>query len=488
MRFRHDVRSVGARSVVVALVAALAVASWATPAFAGSPVMPPGPPPSGPPTPFVSANVEVQVANSPEGPVLVTGPAATFGADGSGAGFALYAFSGDSEPSSLEAFIDLHCNYSNQAPSSPPTPCTTPWPPLTVPSGTTPVAGPGVVQAELSTVTVTPPAASGLAPYDQVTYFGRPLYGFVKDKAPGQFVGEDFAVFSGVFWLVSPNGQPDAGVAQVGTEVTPSGIALAATMGNAQRTLYMLSYDTPGPSMGMGGGMPGPMSGIGPVGPARPVGPPQAAAAQTTCLSSTGCAAIWPPLLTTGRPVAGPGVDPRLLGELRRPDGALQVTYDGWPVYLYYEDSAPTAAAGATNGEYLLDNHADGVWYEVAPQGGPNPGTAMLTTVDGLVAVSSTAVPPANPDATVYTFTPATSGGTCTGECARFWPPVLTSTAPAEAAGLTGTLGTVQRADGTFQVTYNGAPLYLFSQSLTSGDADGASITTPFGTFAALSS
>ena len=49
---------------------------------------------------------------------------------------------------------------------------------------------------------------------------------------------------------------------------------------------------------------------------------------------------------------------------------------------------------------------ADGVWYEVAPQGGPDLGTARLTSVNGLVAASSTAFPPQNPDATVYTLTP----------------------------------------------------------------------------------
>ena len=197
--------------------------------------------------------------------------------------------------------------------------------------------------------------------------------------------------------------------------------------------------------------------------------------------------AVWPPLLTTGRPTAGPGVDPRLIGELRRPDGTTQVTYSGWPVYVYFADLAPGAAAGLTNGQYLLDNMADGVWYEVAPQGGPNPGTATLASVGGLLAATSTALNPGNSSATVYTLSADTVPGTstCTGTCARFWPPVLTSTAPA-GTGLSGALGTIQRADGTFQVTYNGHPLYFFSQDMSSGDAHGASISTPFGTFAVV--
>jgi predicted lipoprotein with Yx(FWY)xxD motif len=167
-------------------------------------------------------------------------------------------------------------------------------------------------------------------------------------------------------------------------------------------------------------------------------------------------------------------------------NGTFQVTYDGWPVYMYFADLAPGASAGETTGQYLLDNQSDGVWYEVAPQGGPNPGTATLTTVGGLLAVSSSAFPPSNADATVYTFTPATSGGTCTGACARYWPPVLTSTQPVGQGLSANALGTVQRPDGTFQVTYNDQALYLFSQDLMSGDTKGSSISTPYGTFTAV--
>lgn len=51
------------------------------------------------------------------------------------------------------------------------------------------------------------------------------------------------------------------------------------------------------------------------------------------------CARVWPPVLARGRPVAGRGVDPRLLGTTRRADGSLQVTYRDRPMYFYVGDS-----------------------------------------------------------------------------------------------------------------------------------------------------
>jgi len=61
------------------------------------------------------------------------------------------------------------------------------------------------------------------------------------------------------------------------------------------------------------------------------------------------CAQAWPPLTLpagVGRPVAGPGVRTALLGTVRRADGARQVTYNGWPLYLYESDREPGQATG----------------------------------------------------------------------------------------------------------------------------------------------
>jgi predicted lipoprotein with Yx(FWY)xxD motif len=47
------------------------------------------------------------------------------------------------------------------------------------------------------------------------------------------------------------------------------------------------------------------------------------------------CAKAWPPVLTEGRPKAGRGADPKLLGTTERRNGDRQVTYAGKPLYTY---------------------------------------------------------------------------------------------------------------------------------------------------------
>ncbi len=80
---------------------------------------------------------------------------------------------------------------------------------------------------------------------------------------------------------------------------------------------------------------------------------------------------------------------------------------------------------------------------------------------------------------TVYTFAKDVKDSgesNCTGGCLQTWPAltVADGTTPTGAEGVTGTLGTITRADdGTVQVTYNGLPLYFFSGDTAAGDAKG---------------
>jgi predicted lipoprotein with Yx(FWY)xxD motif len=58
----------------------------------------------------------------------------------------------------------------------------------------------------------------------------------------------------------------------------------------------------------------------------------------------------------------------------------------------------------------------------------------------------------------------------CSGACAKAWPPYLTKSAPKAAPGLDSKLlGTTKRSDGTLQVTYAKHPLYYFKEDTKPG-------------------
>jgi predicted lipoprotein with Yx(FWY)xxD motif len=83
----------------------------------------------------------------------------------------------------------------------------------------------------------------------------------------------------------------------------------------------------------------------------------------SACGDDDGCAAEWPPLVSQGAPVAGDGVDASMLSTITRDDGTMQVTYNGWPLYLFEEDTA----AGDMNGQGL--DEFGGLWFLVSPAG-----------------------------------------------------------------------------------------------------------------------
>jgi predicted lipoprotein with Yx(FWY)xxD motif len=356
------------------------------------------------------AAVFVTTSTSRFGRVLVTGSR-----------MSLYVFTGD-------GFPPLACTARNKAKDG--TKCTTVWPPLLATGRLVARRGSGVRQAGLGTVTRNH--------VKQVTYFGHPLYRFVNDVAAGQMNGENFPQFNGQWYLDLTSGRPAIGVASVMTEVSPRlGTVLAGRTALGRRTLYVLSFDTPN---------------------------------KTTCTGP--CAAFWPPLLTSGRAKAGPGVSQRAIGTLRRPDGTFQVTYLGHPVYMFSFDLV-LPVPGRPLGEYLIDPAASGVWYTVTPRGTPDPGTTTVGSEPSgsarILAITNAGFTHAT--ATLYAFSIDTrTMSKCTGLCAKFWPPVLTTRSVKAGRGVNQRmLSTLRRADGTIQVSYNGHPLYFFALGLNSG-------------------
>lgn len=118
--------------------------------------------------------------------------------------------------------------------------------------------------------------------------------------------------------------------------------------------------------------------------------------------------------------------------------------------------SAPSAAA-ATPGASGAASGGDA--YTVAVANGPV--GAFLTGKDGK---------------TLYLFTADKANTTaCTDACAAKWPPFVLDTGETVKAGdgVTGTLATFARPDGTMQVTINGLPLYYFAGDTKAGDTTG---------------
>lgn len=99
--------------------------------------------------------------------------------------------------------------------------------------------------------------------------------------------------------------------------------------------------------------------------------------------------------------------------------------------------------------------------------GGSGSGQALKTTTIGGATVLTNAA-----GLTLYWFVPDTSTqSNCNGSCATYWPPVK---GPVTAgAGVTGTLGTITRSDGSLQATWNGHPLYTYISDSAPGQAKG---------------
>lgn len=82
---------------------------------------------------------------------------------------------------------------------------------------------------------------------------------------------------------------------------------------------------------------------------------------------------------------------------------------------------------------------------------------------------------------TVYAFKRDALGvSNCADQCAVAWPPYTVESADGLTAadGVVGEIGTITRADGTLQVTYNDMPLYFWANDAAAGDVTGHNFRT----------
>ncbi len=206
--------------------------------------------------------------------------------------------------------------------------CAGTWPPTTVGAGQTATAGPGVT-GTLATFTRTDGTT-------QVSYNGAALYYFSGDSAAGDANGQG----KGNVWFVAtPTGAsggspaPSTGAspaASSGSPVYTIGLATGSSgsylTGEDGRSLYVYKKDSQ---------------------------------SKSACTSSN-CTTNWPPLTIdgSGTVAAGSGITGKI-ATFARPDGSMQVSWNGVPVYFFAGDTK----SGDTNGSGVSPD-----WSLAAPK------------------------------------------------------------------------------------------------------------------------
>lgn len=244
----------------------------------------------------------------------------------------------------------------------------------------------------------------------QVTLDNRPLYFYTGDTAPGDVTGQGV----GNVWFSLP-----LDLVRVGG--TPERPILVTSSG---RTLYTFAND------------------------------------EFNWSNCTGdCAVNWPPLaLPAELPIiSSMGADAAFRTSLRA-DGTYHVTFNSRPLYTFSADLQP----GDVNGD-----GAGGVWSVAA--------VTPVVQLGGNAAQGSFLADMSF--RTLYVFANDTTPGTsaCVDGCAANWPPLTipAGASPVAQGYLPGTLGTIQRPDGSTQVTLDGRPVYRFANDANPGDANG---------------
>jgi predicted lipoprotein with Yx(FWY)xxD motif len=194
----------------------------------------------------------------------------------------------------------------------------------------------------------------------------------------------------------------------------------------------------------------------------------------STCTGD--CAKAWPPFTPAGSVTAGTGVDQSLIGSVTLADSSKVITWNHMPLYYFAGDKKP----GDTTGQGV-----DGVWFIVGPRGNVmkrlgayNPSGNAMVNMATNATLSQILVD--GKGMTLYIFTQDTPDkSTCTGDCAKAWPPFTTKGSVTAGSGVQQSmLGTATLADGSKIVTYNHLPLYYWSGDTKPGDVTGQGVSS----------
>jgi predicted lipoprotein with Yx(FWY)xxD motif len=310
--------------------------------------------------------------------------------------------------------------------------CAKAWPPFTVKA-----ASDLVLPAEISASAVKLHARKDGT--QQVVVNGWPLYYWFADKAPGDITGQSVG---DVWWVVDKSGTPIRTVPTIKLGQNSLGSTLVDGKG---LTLYQFDPDK--------------QSGV------------------SVCYDQ--CATAWPPLIVGSEKdlliFQGSGINTSKLKLSPRKDGALQVSYDGWPLYRWFLDKAP----GDNSGQAVNQ-----VWWVMDKDGNVlrNRPTIMFGNTSNR-ALGSVLLAGDGYSLYMYSRDSITLPRTnCYDACATAWPPLVVKDAKeivlTKGGGVDPALvKLVPRLDGSgLQVTYNGWPLYKWQRDTKPGDVTGQAV------------
>ncbi|VVB58640.1 Secreted repeat of uncharacterised function [Candidatus Anstonella stagnisolia] len=252
---------------------------------------------------------------------------------------------------------------------------------------------------------------------------------------------------------------------------------------------------------------------------------------KTNCYNT--CADLWPPLISPDGGVGG-SLSGKL-GTIVRADGSRQITYNGMPLYYWKGDAIPgdingqgyggvwfvaqpdatgfpsdmgesqareiaagtkeCTDAGMLTSDSMYNNNSKTWWIGInSTKPGCSPACVVSANKSaqvnwrctGLVAPQVLIVKTyptsafgeiltdSNGMALYVRTTDATNKFSCTGSCAMSWPALVVSSGyTTDVSGLSGTIGTLARPDGTMQATYNGMLLYTYAYDKAPGQVNG---------------
>jgi predicted lipoprotein with Yx(FWY)xxD motif len=154
----------------------------------------------------------------------------------------------------------------------------------------------------------------------------------------------------------------------------------------------------------------------------------------TSIVCTGSCATEWPPLLLTGgaSAVAGTGVK-GTLSSVTRPDGGVQVTFNGMPLYLFSGDKS----AGDANGQGVSQ-----IWFAVPATGAAAAASSSQTSTTNATAAvnggaNSTTTTTAKAGVTTTTAKSAAGSSTTAVTAAANNATPSTTAAPAAASTTT---------------------------------------------------